>query len=257
MIVQSDAVHVLSMPEPRVLVVDDDHHVGSSMGRLLTLEGIAHDICHSPRHALDLLKKSQALFWLIISDQRMPDMKGTVFLEKAKAISPETVCFLLTAHTDISAVVDSVNKGAVFKYILKPWNDDMLLSNIRSALKKFQVTVENRMLLETAIDQTKQLYRMGNKLAVTITRQKKIMDALAGDRESLSAEIQHSQSAAIQPDESLQAIEEKVAPDGQVDMAALAGVYRYFANQLFSEFEDLAGRNGFSMPGPGAYDFQR
>ena len=113
------------------------------------------------------------------------------------------------------------------------------------------------MLLETAIDQTKQLYRLGNKLAVTITRQKKIMDALAGDRESLTAEIQHSQSAAIQPDESLRAIEEKVAPDGQVDMAALAGVYRYFANQLFSEFEDLAGRNGFSMPGPGAYDFQR
>ena len=245
-----------SLPEPNIMVVDDDSHVGKSIGRLLTLEGISHEIFENPRDALAVLEKNRTVFWLIISDQRMPEMKGTVFLEKAKAISPETVCFLITAYTDIGAIMDSVNKGTVTKYILKPWDDGTLLRNIKSALKKFQATIENKILLEKAVDQTKQLYGLGIKLMTTITRQKKMIGTLTKESEMLSAGMEHSRFSTNQLNETEQIIKEKLLPGGKTDMTALVQEYRIFVRQLYSEFEDLAGRNGFSIPDLGTHDIQ-
>lgn len=239
---------ISSLPEPNVMVVDDDSHVGKSIGRLLTLEGISHEIFENPLKALAVLEKNETIFWLIISDQRMPEMKGTVFLEKAKTISPGTTCFLITAYTDIKTIMDSVNKGAVYRYILKPWDDDVLLAHIKSALKKFQAAVENKMLLETAVDQTKQLYRLGSRMLKTINRQKMTLAVLAREKARLETKTGYLLQSADQRDGMVRAIQNRLAPGGTLDVKTLDTEYRYFVKQLYNEFDDLANRNGFSMP---------
>ncbi|RZM78951.1 response regulator [Leptolyngbya iicbica] len=63
---------------------------------------------------------------VIISDQRMPEMKGTEFLSKTVPEFPDTVRIILTGFTDVEDLVDAINAGQVYRYITKPWNPDEL-----------------------------------------------------------------------------------------------------------------------------------
>jgi thioredoxin reductase (NADPH) len=116
------------MKQPYILIVDDDEQV---------LRAIQRDIRNQYRNeyrvvatesameALELLKdlklKTQAVA-LIISDQRMPEMEGIVFLEKAKELYPDSRQVLLTAYSDIEAAIRAINKLKLDYYLLKPWN---------------------------------------------------------------------------------------------------------------------------------------
>jgi len=110
--------------------VVDEKSVGKSLGRPLFLENIDHVYCNSAKDALKEIQSARTPFSLIISDQRMPGGMGTDFLEQAKIIVPDTICFLITAHSDLKTVIESVNRGAVYKYIIKPWDNEALLDNI-------------------------------------------------------------------------------------------------------------------------------
>ncbi|HZV55129.1 MAG TPA: response regulator [Rhodocyclaceae bacterium] len=72
---------------------------------------------------------------VIISDQRMPGMSGVEFLSKVKELYPETVRIALSGYSEISTVTDAINKGAIWKYISKPWDDEVLVQDIRAAFR--------------------------------------------------------------------------------------------------------------------------
>jgi response regulator RpfG family c-di-GMP phosphodiesterase len=72
---------------------------------------------------------------VIVSDQRMAGMSGVEFLSKVKDLYPETVRISLSGYSDISTVTDAINKGAIWKYITKPWDDEVLVREIRSAFR--------------------------------------------------------------------------------------------------------------------------
>ena len=59
---------------------------------------------------------------LILSDQRMPGMSGDVFLSHARRLKPDAIRMLFTGYADIQAVINAVNEGNIFRYILKPWD---------------------------------------------------------------------------------------------------------------------------------------
>ena len=61
---------------------------------------------------------------IIITDQRMPQMTGVEFLESILNEYPDPIRILLTGYTDMNAVVDAVNKGKIFHYLSKPWNEE-------------------------------------------------------------------------------------------------------------------------------------
>lgn len=75
---------------------------------------------------------------IIITDQRMPNMTGVEFLEKVLVLYPDTMRILLTGYTDMAAVVDAVNKGKIFQYLSKPWNEEELNMTINSAYEVYQ-----------------------------------------------------------------------------------------------------------------------
>ena len=68
----------------------------------------------------------------------MPEMSGTEFLARVKTLYPETVRMVLSGYSEISAVTDSINKGAVYRFMLKPWDDEKLKDEVASALRHWR-----------------------------------------------------------------------------------------------------------------------
>jgi DNA-binding NtrC family response regulator len=83
---------------------------------------------------------------VIITDQRMPGMTGIEFLESILLIYPDTIRILLTGFSDINAVMDAINRGQVYKYLVKPWQNDELKMYIENALEIYHLRKENKEL---------------------------------------------------------------------------------------------------------------
>ncbi len=75
---------------------------------------------------------------IIITDQRMPNMTGVEFLEQVLEKKPDPMRILLTGYADMSAVVDAVNKGKIFHYLSKPWNEEELDMTIKRAYEVYE-----------------------------------------------------------------------------------------------------------------------
>jgi response regulator RpfG family c-di-GMP phosphodiesterase len=115
-----------------VLCVDDEQFVVASLSRLLR-----HDYnvltATSGEDALALVRHHKVD--VLVSDQRMPGMKGVELLREVKSMSPSTMRILLTGYADLNAIVDSVNEGEVFRYITKPWKNEVLRYTVGVAAK--------------------------------------------------------------------------------------------------------------------------
>lgn len=81
---------------------------------------------------------------VIITDQRMPGITGIEFLESILPIYPDTIRILLTGFSDINAVMGAINRGQVYKYLVKPWQDDELKMYIQNAIEIYNLRKENK-----------------------------------------------------------------------------------------------------------------
>ena len=81
---------------------------------------------------------------VIITDHRMPVMTGIEFLESIIQIYPDTIRILLTGFADINAVMDAINRGHVYKYVVKPWQNDELKMYITNAIEIYKLRRENK-----------------------------------------------------------------------------------------------------------------
>ncbi|BCL35624.1 response regulator [Nostoc sp. MS1] len=89
-------------------------------------------------NALEILA-SEGEVAVIISDQRMPEMKGTEFLSKTVPQFPDTVRIILTGFTDIEDLVEAINAGQVYKYITKPWDPSELKAVVQRAAETYDL----------------------------------------------------------------------------------------------------------------------
>lgn len=94
---------------------------------------------------------------IIISDQRMPHMTGVEFFASILHDHPEPIRILLTGYADIEAVIDAINRGQVYRYITKPWDENELRVTIDNAFEVFHLREENKRLMESLIHANKQL----------------------------------------------------------------------------------------------------
>jgi len=130
--------------EQTLLLVDDEPNVLSSLTRLLRREGYAILTATSPTEAFDLLAKQPVQ--VVISDQRMPDMSGTEFLSRVRQLYPATIRLVLTGYTDLQSVTDAINRGAIYKFLTKPWDDDQLREQIREAFRVVHLNQEQNFI---------------------------------------------------------------------------------------------------------------
>lgn len=114
----------------------------------------------SGAQALEIVKADP--IHIIITDQRMPEMTGVQFLEEVIAIAPNPMRILLTGYADLDAVIDSVNKGKIFHYLSKPWEEKELDDTIQRAYAVYderQKTTENVSKLEVSNEQLEFMLR--------------------------------------------------------------------------------------------------
>ncbi len=109
----------------------------------------------SGKEGLELLKSNEIN--IIITDQRMPEMTGVEFLVEVVKDFPDTIRILLTGYADINAVIEAVNKGSIYYYLSKPWDEQQLRIIIHNSYEKFRLREENKILLDKLITANNQL----------------------------------------------------------------------------------------------------
>lgn len=109
----------------------------------------------SAADGLQILKENK--IHIIITDQRMPNMTGVEFLESIIKEYPDPIRMLLTGYVDISAVIEAINKGQVYRYIMKPINVDDLKITIDNAFEVYSLREENKELMKSLLRVNKQL----------------------------------------------------------------------------------------------------
>lgn len=109
----------------------------------------------SAQEGLKILKKQT--IQVIISDQRMPHMTGVEFLESILTDYPDPIRILLTGYSDVETIIQAINKGQVYRYILKPFNETELKVTIDNAFEVFYLREENKVLMKKLLDVNDQL----------------------------------------------------------------------------------------------------
>ncbi len=128
----------------KILLVDDEEN--NLMLLYRTLRG-KYDIVKttSPLDAIELMKTQQ--FHLILSDHKMPEMDGVELLKHVYENYPETVRILVTAYSDITILIGSINEAKIYRYIKKPFNPAELELVVEAGLEYFQLKKDNEVLI--------------------------------------------------------------------------------------------------------------
>lgn len=156
----------------QILLVDDDSNVLSALRRVFRQENYEIVCCQDPKAALNRLESES--FQLIISDYMMPDMNGGDLLKHARDMRPDMIRIMLTGHADVNAVVGAMKTGAVYKFILKPWNDEDLRVTVALALEQHELKKKNNALKRDNQVKTKEIEQLA-KFGVTNRSQLAVM----------------------------------------------------------------------------------
>jgi len=164
-----------SMPKEnvyKILLVDDEKNVLSALKRVFRQENYQVITANNGEEALQLLEQQK--IQLMISDYMMPKMNGAELLKITREKHPDMIRIMLTGHADTSAVMAAIKEGAVYKFILKPWNDDDLRITVGLALEQYDLKQKNNALKKSNTKKSKELNAL-SKLAVTNRSQLAIM----------------------------------------------------------------------------------
>lgn len=117
-----------------VLYLDDELHNLTAFRAAFRRDFHVH-VTTEPTEAVRILREQP--IEVIISDQKMPTLSGVEFFELIMPDFPDPIRMLLTGHADIDAVIDAINKGQIYKYIAKPWNESELKEMVNEASMLF------------------------------------------------------------------------------------------------------------------------
>ncbi|WP_323753103.1 response regulator [Marinobacter sp.] len=130
---------------PQILLLDDDTHVLTSLKRLLRSENWQIDTFTDAAAALDALRSTT--YGVIVSDYKMPAMDGVTFLQFARQLQPDAIRLMLSGHGDRQSMISAINRAEIYRFLSKPWEEYEIQAALRSAVDLYQVTLENRRLL--------------------------------------------------------------------------------------------------------------
>ena len=151
---------------PVVLCVDDEKSILTSLKRALRKEPFELLLANSGDEALDVMQ--QHAVDLVVSDMRMPNMDGAELLARVYAERPETLRILLTGYSDMESTVSAINKGQIFRYISKPWNNEDLISTINAALEHKRLRDEHKALTALTQKQNAELKDLNENLETKV-----------------------------------------------------------------------------------------
>ncbi len=156
------------MQPATILVVDDDERVTRALVRLLRRDGHEVRTATSARAAEEALREGEVA--VLLSDYRMPGEDGVTLLRRARQLRPDTVRIMLTGSADLKAAVAAVNEGAVFKFVLKPWDDDWLRATVAEAVQQYRAVRERARLVAEIEEANARLQELNAELEQALRR---------------------------------------------------------------------------------------
>jgi len=159
-----------------VLIVDDDEIILVALYETISSEGYSVIKANNPKEGLKRLEEET--FSVILSDQRMPEMTGLEFFNKAKDIQPNASRILITGVLTLKTVIEAVNKGEIFRFLAKPWIREELLATVHNANQRYQLIEMNEKLQRDTLKLNDQLAEANQKL-------KKQLDETVEQKEQL------------------------------------------------------------------------
>ena len=120
---------------PKVMVVDDEEMVVTSLESFLTLETPYEVLTHtSPERALERLEERSV--HVVVADFMMPEMDGIAFLKRVREKNPEATRILLTGYADKENAIRAINEAGLYHYLEKPWDNEHLKLVIRNGIER-------------------------------------------------------------------------------------------------------------------------
>jgi len=138
-----------------LLVVDDERYIINSIKRICRNKKYKVLAASSGKEALEILSKEP--IQVILSDQMMPEMTGAELFENITECYPDVIRILLTGHTALEGITRAVNRGAVYKVLFKPWDDEHLIQTLDQAFDTFFLHEHNKRLSQELLTLNKNL----------------------------------------------------------------------------------------------------
>jgi response regulator RpfG family c-di-GMP phosphodiesterase len=139
----------------RLLVVDDEALVLEALRETLQHEGYEVLTFSEPLEALEALRRTPVS--VLITDQNMPAINGLEFIAQARQIQPNAIRILITAVLNLGTVIEAINRGEVYRFIVKPWLREELLVTIRNAINRYELECANKLLYAQTAEMNQRL----------------------------------------------------------------------------------------------------
>ena len=178
-----------------VLLVDDEPNILTALKRVLRPEKLRVLTATSGREALDILAAEPVD--LVISDMRMPEMDGAQFLAEVVRAWPRTVRILLTGYADLESTIAAVNRGGIFQYLAKPWEDHELLLTVRNGLERKFLEDERKRLLQLTQAQNAELRDLNEGLERRVAERTRDLRAAMGRLDRAHADLKQTYVASV------------------------------------------------------------
>jgi len=120
-----------------VLFVDDEKNVRSALGRVFMDSDFRVLSAPDAASALELLEREEIA--VVVSDNHMPGMRGVELLSAVRQRSPDTIRILMTGQADLETALEAINRGEVFRFLLKPWDDGQLRHTVEDGVNRHRV----------------------------------------------------------------------------------------------------------------------
>jgi len=132
------------MHQHKILLVDDSPNVLKALQRTFRMEKYSILCASSATEAMEILVNED--IDVIVSDENMPGVTGTELLMQVHDLYPEIIRMMLTGTTDVEVAKNAINRGEIWRFFTKPWDDFELLTAVRQALKMCNLDRENMQL---------------------------------------------------------------------------------------------------------------
>ncbi len=173
-----------------LLIVDDEKNVLHSLARVLRDEEYRIFTATSGKEGLAVLREEE--IGVVISDLMMPEMDGMQFLEAASQINPDAIQILLTGQASLDTAVNAINRLGLFCFIVKPWKNQIIKSDVFRAFERYRLLSENKRLYQITVEQNQELAEWNENLEERVKIRTQLLEEAVGETIDTLARVTES-----------------------------------------------------------------
>lgn len=182
-------------PSPPILIVDDEDIVLAALRETLRRANYEVVPISDPIKALEEIKQRE--FAAIITDQSMPGLTGLELLGQARELQPYATRILVTAVLDLDTVIDAINKGEIYRFIVKPWLREEFLTTVKNAVQRYELICQNAYLQQTTQSMNEQLVELNRSLEQQVKLVAQQNEQLAEVNDALARNLVRSMELCV------------------------------------------------------------